>query len=411
MSEVVMPKLSDSMEEGTIISWLKQHGERVEVGDDLLEIETDKATMTQPAGAAGVLEIVVAEGSTVPVGEVLARIGASAPVAESQTPAGSSGVVIPASADLPVEVGAVAAAATAATTNGAERPRATPLARRIAAAHGVALEDLNGTGPLGRITRIDVLRGAGIEDAPAEVRPVAPRERPAEVSVTRTTRQLSRLQQRIARRMSEAKATIPHFQVQTEVTMDAAIALRGELKRVAGEGDTAPSVNDMIVKAAALALRDHPLANGSYKDGGFELHGDINVGIAVAADGALVVPTLLGVDSKALTQIARETRELAARVRSGEITPPELSGGTFTVSNLGMFGMTAITPVINPPQAAILGVGAARETLARECGEIVDRTLLTLTLSCDHRILYGADAARFLARIRELLEEPLKLLV
>jgi pyruvate dehydrogenase E2 component (dihydrolipoamide acetyltransferase) len=221
--------------------------------------------------------------------------------------------------------------------------------------------------------------------------------------------QPSRLQQLIARRMADAKATVPHFQVQTEVVMDEAIALRAELKSLAGESDPVPSFNDMIIKAAAVALVEHPLANGSYQDDGFVLHDQVNVGMAVAADNALVVPTVFDAVGKSLGQIARETRALAARVRDGEISPAELEGGTFTVSNLGMFGMTAITPVINPPQAAILGVGALRQTLARVDGEIIDRTLLTLTLSCDHRILYGADASRFLARIRELLESPLRL--
>jgi pyruvate dehydrogenase E2 component (dihydrolipoamide acetyltransferase) len=224
--------------------------------------------------------------------------------------------------------------------------------------------------------------------------------------------ELTRLQQIVARRMAEAKSTIPHFQVQTEVAFDAAIALRAQLKAAAEQlGEPAPSLNDLIVKAAAIALRQHPHANGSYKDGHFELHDRVNVGVAVAAEGALVVPTVFDADTKPLTTIAAESRALADKVRSGAVTPAELSGATFTVSNLGMFGMTAITPVINPPQAAILGVGAARAVLQRdaESGEIVDRQLLTLTLSCDHRILYGADAARFLAEIKALLEAPLRL--
>jgi pyruvate dehydrogenase E2 component (dihydrolipoamide acetyltransferase) len=165
----------------------------------------------------------------------------------------------------------------------------------------------------------------------------------------------------------------------------------------------------MVVKAAALALREHPRANSSYRDGALALHSRVNIGVAVAAQDALVVPTVFDADIKSLGQIATETRRLAERVRSGQISPPELSGATFTVSNLGMYGMTAITPVINPPQAAILGVGSTRATLARDGEQIVDRSLLTLTLSCDHRILYGADAARFLADVRALLEAPLRL--
>jgi pyruvate dehydrogenase E2 component (dihydrolipoamide acetyltransferase) len=224
-----------------------------------------------------------------------------------------------------------------------------------------------------------------------------------------TRKQLSRLQQLIASRMAEAKATVPHFQVQTEVAMDSAISLRAQLKSLAAEGDPVPSLNDIIIKAAAIALKEHPLANGSFQDDGFLLHDQVNIGMAVAADEALVVPTVFDADRKTLVQIAAETRSLSSRVRDGQISPAELEGGTFTVSNLGMFGMTAITPVINTPQAAILGVGALRESLARVDAEIVDRTLLTLTLSCDHRILYGADASRFLARIRELLEAPIRL--
>jgi pyruvate dehydrogenase E2 component (dihydrolipoamide acetyltransferase) len=209
--------------------------------------------------------------------------------------------------------------------------------------------------------------------------------------------------------MVESTTTIPHFQVETEVAMDAAIALRATLKEAAAEDAAVPSFNDLIVKAAAVALRRHPRANGAYRDGRFDLHERINIGVAVAADDALIVPTVFDADAKSLGQIAREVRDLAARVRAGTIAPSDLEGGTFTVSNLGMYGMSAITPVINAPQAAILGVGALRPVLARVDDEIVDRTLMTLRLSCDHRILYGADAARFLADIRDLLEAPMRL--
>jgi pyruvate dehydrogenase E2 component (dihydrolipoamide acetyltransferase) len=204
---------------------------------------------------------------------------------------------------------------------------------------------------------------------------------------------------------------IPEFQVETEVVMDAVIALRAELKRAAFDGEIVPSLNDFIVKASALALRERPRANGSYRAGRFELHSRVNVGVAVAADDALVVPTVFDADTKSLGQIASDVRGLALRVREGTIRPTDLEGGTFTVSNLGMYGMSAITPVINAPQAAILGVGALREVLARVDGKIVDRTLMTLRLSCDHRILYGADAAIFLAQIRDLLTEPLGLML
>jgi pyruvate dehydrogenase E2 component (dihydrolipoamide acetyltransferase) len=432
-----MPKLSDSMEEGTILSWLEASGDHVEVGDELLEIETDKSTSTHIAEAAGVLEILVEEGTTVAVGEPIARIGST--VAEPEhlpTDPGSPEAVVEsdtAVASSAVTLGPEVARPDAVSGNGnGRRVAATPVARRIAAAHGVALDGIHGTGPLGRITRADVLGLAGLAASDTQalptIRPAVPSSSPASAlpaadtqfggafSVGSTTlstgarrREPSRLQQLIARRMVQAKATIPHFQVQTEVAIDAAIALRADWKALAGDGEPVPSFNDIVIKAAAVALREHPLANGSYQDEGFVLHDAINVGIAVAADDALLVPTVFDAAGKSLSLIALETRALAARVRSGEISPAELAGGTFTVSNLGMFGMTAITPVINPPQAAILGVGAMRETLVRVGGQIVDRTFLTLTLSCDHRILYGADAARFLACIRELLETPLKL--
>jgi pyruvate dehydrogenase E2 component (dihydrolipoamide acetyltransferase) len=197
--------------------------------------------------------------------------------------------------------------------------------------------------------------------------------------------------------MAESKATVPEFTLTTAVDMSSASALRAQLKEAC---DPAPSFNDMIVRACALALREFPRANGAYRDGHFELYSRVNVGIAVAAQDTLVVPTVFDADQRGIAEIAVATRELAGRVRSGEITPPELSGGTFTVSNLGMYGITSFTAVINSPQAAILAVGA-----------IDQASLMRLTLTCDHRILYGADAAQFLARIRELLEQPVALLV
>jgi pyruvate dehydrogenase E2 component (dihydrolipoamide acetyltransferase) len=211
--------------------------------------------------------------------------------------------------------------------------------------------------------------------------------------------------------MAESKATIPDFTMALDVDMDACVAMRAELKRLAAQGtESAPTYNDMVVKACALGLREHPKANGSYRDGKLMLYSRVNVGVAVAADGALVVPTVFDADSKALGEIARETRALAERVRSATITPPELGGGTFTVSNLGMFGIRSFTAIINPPQAAIMSVGAleARAVVADD-GSIIARQMLTLTLVCDHRILFGAEAARFLARVRELLQTPASL--
>jgi pyruvate dehydrogenase E2 component (dihydrolipoamide acetyltransferase) len=227
--------------------------------------------------------------------------------------------------------------------------------------------------------------------------------------------ELTRTQQTIARRMAESKATIPDFSLQAEVEMDACVKLRTELKRLsrpaavepgaAGKVD-APTYNDMVVKACALALREHPRANGSYRDAHLELHSRINVGVAVAAHDALIVPTVFDADEKSLGEVARETRALAERVRAGTITPPELGGGTFTVSNLGMYGIRSFSAIINPPQAAILSVGSMEQRAVVREGELDVVHTMALTLACDHRILYGADAALFLARIRELLEAP-----
>lgn len=224
-----------------------------------------------------------------------------------------------------------------------------------------------------------------------------------------TYEDLSKVQQVIARRMAESKATAPHFYLRASVDMSRAVAGRKLLKEATSEGDVVPSFNDMAVKACALALREHPRANGAYRDGRFELYSRVNVGVAVAAEDALVVPTVFDADRKGLRQIASESRELAAKVREGQITPPELSGATFTVSNLGMYGIEGFSAVINPPQAAILAVGAIEERPVVRDGEIATAHLMQVDLACDHRILYGAPAAEFLARIRALLEEPLSL--
>jgi pyruvate dehydrogenase E2 component (dihydrolipoamide acetyltransferase) len=386
MTDVLMPRLADGMEQGTIVKWLVDDGAPVQAGAELVEIETDKATVTHEAEAGGIVRVVAAEGATVAVGDVIARIGETSAAPE------------------PPRERVVAAAAAEPSVNGDRRPPATPLARRIAAEHDVRLDDLEGSGPGGRITKADVLAAAGL----AVEHPPAPSPATAVPATGGRVVQPTRLQQVVAARMAEAKATIPHFQVQTEVAIDAALALRAELKAVAGDAP-APSVNDLIVRACALALRDHPLLNGSYAGGAYELHDHVHVGIAVAAEDGLLVATIRDADVKSLGTLAAESRRLAERARAGTATPAELTGATFTVSNLGMFGMTAITPVINPPQAAILGVGAARPTLARVDGEIVDRQLLTLTLSCDHRIVNGADASRFLADVKALLETPLRL--
>jgi len=451
MAEIVMPRLSDTMEEGTILRWLKQDGEHVARGEELVEIETDKAAMTYESDQDGTLQTVAAEGDTLPVGELIARVGlpgdglaatgggaaaehasgadaaeADQPVpsapAES-TPGASSDVEAPA----PQSTASDEAPTPAVTTDPGERVKASPLARRIARENGVELSTLSGSGPGGRVVKADVEAAAGgagagaasadsSSERPSASTPIAAGPvsagagRGEDVMTAKgqtTTETLTRMQQTIARRMAESKATIPDFTLQSDVDMEECVKLRAQLKAISSED--APTYNDMVVKASALALREHPRANGSYKDAALQLHSRVNVGVAVAAQDALVVPTVFDADSKALGEIAREARALAARVRDGSITPPELGGGTFTVSNLGMYGIKSFNAIINPPQAAILSVGSVEQRVVVRDGGLTPRHTMTLTLVCDHRILYGADAAEFLARIRELLQAPASL--
>jgi pyruvate dehydrogenase E2 component (dihydrolipoamide acetyltransferase) len=444
MADVAMPRLSDSMEEGTILKWLKSDGDEVSRGDELVEIETDKANMTYEADQDGTLKIVAQEGDTLPVGDTIAQIGgggngASAdaqPAQEQQEeeepaePEAEGGGEEPAEEEQPAERQTVTAEAPPGSDGGnGARTKASPVARRMARELGLELAQLQGTGPGGRIVKADVeaaAKGDGAKvEAPAPEAPPAAEpepekeERKAPPAVVSgeaqtgkgetTTQDLTRLQQTVARRMAESKATAPDFVLNIDVDMEEAVDLRKRLKAAAAEGQPVPSFNDFVVKAAALALADYPRANGAYRDGKFELYSRVNVGVAVAGQDALVVPTVFDADSKSLGQIAKESRALAERVRAGAITPPELSSGTFTVSNLGMFGIQSFVAVINPPQAAILAVGAMQPTPVVRDGEVVVRNIMRLTLACDHRILYGADAAEFLGRIRERLENPLQL--
>jgi pyruvate dehydrogenase E2 component (dihydrolipoamide acetyltransferase) len=423
--ELVMPRLSDTMEEGTILRWLKADGEHVSRGEELVEIETDKATMTYESDLEGELRIIAAEGSTLAVGEVIAQVGAAQ---TTDTPAVDDAQPEPTLPErTPTDNGSAAATAptsparpsSAAGETG--RLRVSPLARRLASESGVDLRTVTGSGPSGRIVKADVLASAGAASpstavtdagpgAPPAPAPTATLEGVATAKGQTTTVELTRTQQTIARRMAESKATIPDFSLQVEVDMEDCVQLRSELKRLTqspgSEPAAVPTYNDMIVKACALALREHPHANGSYRDGKLQLHSRVNVGVAVAAEGALVVPTVFDADAKALGEIARETRALAERVRAGTITPPELGGGTFTVSNLGMFGVRSFAAIINPPQAAIMSVGSLEQRPVARDGGLLVRHTLTLTLVCDHRILYGAEAAHFAARVRELLQAP-----
>jgi pyruvate dehydrogenase E2 component (dihydrolipoamide acetyltransferase) len=439
MADIVMPRLSDSMEEGTVLAWLKKVGDEIAVGDEIVEIETDKANMAYESDVAGTLtEILAEEGATLAIGTPIARVGDSgegseraAARDEGQGPAGEDVASFSDPAPRPAperpgdssETSAEEAAPVAGASSDGERVKASPVARRMAKEQGLDLASIQGSGPGGRIVKSDVKKATKAEPAaapqasspagrpePAAVSsaPVAP-EAPETAKGQTTYEDLSKLQSTIARRMAESKATAPHFYLEAEIDMSRAVEARARIKAAAGDGDVVPSFNDMVVKACALALREHPRANGAYRDGRFELYSRVNVGVAVAAQDALVVPTVFDADRKGLRQIATDSRGLAQRVREGTITPPELSGGTFTVSNLGMYGIDNFSAVINTPQAAILAVGAIKERPVVRDGELTTAQMLYVTLACDHRILYGAPAAEFLARVRTLLEEPLSL--
>jgi pyruvate dehydrogenase E2 component (dihydrolipoamide acetyltransferase) len=355
--ELTMPKLSDSMADAVILRWLKGPGDAFARGEPLIEVETDKATVVYEAEADGTLgEILAPEGASVAVGAAIATLGnGSRPASEERA------AVVQERADR-------------------GRRNATPVARRLAVELGVSLHTVEGTGPGGRITREDVERTAPDGDA-------QPATGKGQVRVL----ELTPTQATIARRMVEAATTIPVFNVSADIDMSLVVALRKDV-----EG--APSLNDFVVKAAALALQDFPRFNASYADGKVECYSRINVGIAVATDDALLVPVVLDADGKSLAEIAAETRRLADAARRRALQPQDLRDATFTVSNLGMYGVRSFTAIIDPPQVAILAAGSVRG--AR----------MTVTLSCDHRVVYGADGARFLSRLGELLERPLALL-
>jgi pyruvate dehydrogenase E2 component (dihydrolipoamide acetyltransferase) len=382
--EIVMPRLSDSMEEGTVTKWLVSEGAQVVRGQPLVEIDTDKATMEYESESEGtLLQILVAEGETAPIGTPIARIGSPTEIAET-----------PSDSLLQGESSARAGqtherASDSLLLGGSRAPRAnaSPIAQRIATERGVDLARLDGTGPNGMITKEDVERAA--DALPAVPSGAAPEP-------------LSRLQQAVARHMVEA-AAVPTFAAEVAIDMTACSELRRSL-------DPRPSFNDLVVRACALALRDHPRVNAAYSEQGFRYATEINVGIAVAAEDALLVPVIREADRKSISDIHRESRELTDRARARKLTPAELDGGTFTVSNLGMHGVRRFEALLNTPQAAILAVGAVELRPAVDVdGGIVARPLMSATLVCDHRILYGAEAAVFLARVRELLEDPASL--
>jgi pyruvate dehydrogenase E2 component (dihydrolipoamide acetyltransferase) len=393
-----MPKLSDSMADAVILRWLKAVGEEFTRGEGLIEVETDKATVVYEAEWDGTLDAILApEGATVAVGEPIATLANGDGAAAADAPRAARAEPEPAAPATPP----AAQPATPVTDDGAPgRPVATPVARRTAVELGVSLHGLTGTGPGGRITVDDVTRAAEAGSAAVTAAPPSGKGETTVLELTPT-------QATIARRMAESASTIPVFTVSADVDVSQIVASRREARE---RGEDAPSVNDFVVKAVATTLREFPRFNASYVEGRIECYSRVNVGIAVATEDALLVPVVRDADRKSLAEIVEETRTLAEGARERTLRPEDYHDGTFTVSNLGMFGVKAFTAIIDPPQVAILAVGSARRAPVEDAGErIAFRDLMTVTLSCDHRVVYGADGARFLSRLRELLERPLEL--
>ncbi len=396
MPDITMPRLSDTMEDGVIISWLKNIGDPVQRGDILVEIETDKATMELEAFDDGILErLLVSEGDRVPVGVPIAIIGdGSGASADTVAP------VTVAAAPAPT-VTPITAART--VTEVPARPKASPLARKIAAENGVDLSAVTGSGPGGRIVRKDV-ETAGPREPVVE----SPREAPADVDEV----PLTTLQRVAAKRLTESKQTAPHFYLTAAIDVTALLAFRESVNDSLRAADGPKvSVNDFLVRAVAAALRLNPGINVSFGGDVLYQHRNVHIGVAVAVDAGLVVPVIRDADRKAVSQIATETKEMAGRARIGKLRVDEMTGGTFTISNLGMYGIEQFAAVINPPEAAILAVGAATEELRLIDGDVTARKILRVTLSADHRAIDGSTGAVFLRDLTRLLENPLQIVV
>lgn len=425
--EIVMPRLSDTMQVGTIARWVKHEGDAVKTGDVLIEVETDKATLELTSYHDGTLaQIVIGDGGTAPVGTIvgiLARVGES--VASVRIATAPTQVPTPAVAQAPtqatpaapVQAQAVAAPVTAgpaAHDVPAEAVKASPLARVLAEQSGVDLRTLagHGSGPGGRIVRADVEAAA---HAHAQVQPaVVPVASPPSGDAF-TDEPLNRMRQAIARGMGIAKPGIPHIYLTVEAEMDEALALRHQINDLSSADPRAKlSVNDLVIKASALALRTWPAVNAWFLDEAparIRTWHQVNIGVAVSVDGGLIVPVIRDVPGKSLGQIARETKDVYDRVRSGKPAANDLQGATFTVSNLGAYGTEEFAAVIASPQAAILAVGAALPRAVVHDGQIVVRTTMRITLSADHRVVDGAYAAQFLKELKRLLEHPISLVL
>jgi len=404
------------MDRGTVARWNKQTGDPVKRGEVLLEIETDKANMDLESYADGILaKIIVTEGETAEVGTPIGIVAANEDELKEIQRAGVTAAASPASQPEKVVVSAREAPAAVVSggtdTNGSGRIKASPLAKRVAEERGVDLAQVSGTGPGGRITREDVERFVQ-QPRPASMEAPAPAPETATPSVAVVPAplendeeiQLTRMQQAVARRLSESKIAAPHFYVTTEIDMTHAVRFREQINDA--EPDLRLTFNDLIVKAVGVVLEKFPSVNASYQDGKVVRHAAVHVGVAVDLPDGLIVPVVKDVNKKSLREVALETKRLIAASREARLKQGDLEGGTFTVSNLGMYGVDQFTAIINPPESAILAVGAIVEKPVVVKGEIAVRQRMRVTLSSDHRVIYGGIAAQFLAELRRTLEHP-----
>src|ERR671916_753745 len=448
MPEVIMPKMGDAMEEGTLVKWLMSEGDEVSEGDAIAEIETDKASMEIEAEDSGTLaQFIASEGDDVPVGEAIAFIqgeGEEVPErdgsaaegggeAEEESEEGGDGQAQAQTATETEEEGQPQAggepSGDGAQTDG--QVRASPIVRRLARENNLDLSRIEGSGPQGRVVERDVRAALESGEAPttdgqAEVEaPEEPQQEQAAQQQIQPARlpepteapgtqlmEPTRMQRVIGERMTEAKQHIPHFYATVEVEMDATLALRKQLNEQLEEEGLKLSVNDFVMKACAVALRDYPNLNAIYTSKGIELHEKVDLAMAVALDAGLITPVIKDAASKGLATISRESKDLAQRARDGDLAPDEYQGGTITVSNMGMFGVESFTAIINPPQAAIVAVSSIdRRPSYDGNSEIVPASMMKLTLSADHRIANGRDGALYMSEVKKTLENPVLLMV
>jgi pyruvate dehydrogenase E2 component (dihydrolipoamide acetyltransferase) len=420
--EILMPALSPTMTEGTVSRWLKNEGDKVASGDVIAEIETDKATMEVEAVDEGTMgKIVVAAGTeNVKVNDVIALLlgdgedkaalssAAKAPPKAAAAPEPAPEPAKPAAAPAPAKVAAPAPAPAAnghAPSSG--RLFASPLARRLAKDGGIDLTTITGSGPYGRIVRADVEQAAKSpkpKQAPGAKAPTGPLD--AFELVPHTG-----MRKVIARRLTEAASSIPHFYLTVDLQIDALMKLRSELNKVGEDEDFKLSVNDFVVKACALALRRMPEVNSAWSEDGMMRFNAVDVAVAVALPAGLITPIVRDADKKTLPQISNEVKALVDRAKSGKLKPEEFQGGSFSVSNLGMYGISNFTAIINPPQSCILAVGAGEQRAVVVDGAVVVKNMMSCTMSCDHRVVDGALGAQFLAKVRKLIENPLSMML